>query len=60
MPKVLQWFSYFSPLRYYIDGALAIAIKGVSIGKLANYMVVLAFQGLLLFIAGNYFLTKRM
>ncbi len=59
MPKVLQWLSHFSPLKYYIDGALAIAIKEVSIGKLTNHMIILTFQGLLLFAAGNYFLTKR-
>ena len=59
MPKLLQWLSVLSPLKYYIDGAFAIAIKGVPLKELTSDIVALALQGGALFALGNYFMVRR-
>ena len=59
MPKFLQWLSVLSPLKYYIDGSLAIAIKGVPLKELTSDMVALILQGGVLFALGNYFMVKK-
>ncbi len=59
MPKLLQWLSVLSPLKYYIDGALAIAIKGVPLKELTSDMVALTLQGGVLFALGNYFMIRK-
>jgi len=60
MPKVLQWLSVFSPLKYYIDGALSIAIKGVSLTELYVDVLFLFLQGTVLFLLGNFFMLRRL
>lgn len=59
MPKLLQWLSVLSPLKYYIDGALAIAIKGVHLKNLIPDVVALTLQGGTLFTLGNYFMVRK-
>ena len=59
MPKLLQWLSVLSPLKYYIDGALAIAIKGVPLKELTSDIAALTLQGGALFALGNYFMVRR-
>ncbi len=60
MPKVLQYLSVLSPLKYYIDGALSIAIKGMSLTELYRDALLLTVQGLVLFILGNFFMLKKL
>jgi len=60
MPKVLQLLSLLSPLKYYIDGALSIAIKGMSLLQLYWDVLMLIFQGTVLFILGNFFMVRRL
>ena len=59
MPKLLQWLSLLSPLKYYINGALAIAIKGVPLKELTSDIVALTLQGGALFALGNYFMVRK-
>ncbi len=59
MPKVLQWLSVLSPLKYYINGALAIAIKGLSIIQIKKKFLALIAEGTVLFILGNLFIKSK-
>ena len=59
MPKVLQWLSVLSPLKYYINGALSIAIKGRSLWELRDQILALLILGGTLFTAGTFFLKKK-
>ncbi len=59
MPKLLQWLSALSPLKYYIDGALAIAIKGMPLKELTSDVIALFIQGGTLFALGNYFMIRK-
>ncbi len=58
MPKILQWLSNLSPLKFYIDGAYAVAIKGLSLEFLYKNLLYLFLQGTILFGLSNYFLRK--
>jgi ABC-2 type transport system permease protein len=59
MPKLFQWLSVLSPLKYYIDGAFAVAIKGVPLLQLKRDLLLLFLQGLFLFGAGAFILRRR-
>ncbi|WP_457567538.1 ABC transporter permease [Desulfurobacterium sp.] len=59
MPKVLQYLSYLSPLRYYIDGAFGILIKGLPITAILPDFAGLIALGSVVFFAGSYFLSKK-
>ncbi|WP_456397220.1 ABC transporter permease [Desulfurobacterium sp.] len=59
MPKVLQYLSYLSPLKYYIDGAFGILIKGLSISAILPDFAGLLLLGSVVFFAGSYFLSKK-
>ncbi|OMH41173.1 ABC transporter permease [Desulfurobacterium indicum] len=59
MPKVLQYLSYLSPLKYYIDGAFGILIKGLSLSAILPDLAGLLILGSIVFFAGSYFLSKK-
>ncbi|MCA9935087.1 MAG: ABC transporter permease [Anaerolineales bacterium] len=46
MPIVLQWFSYLTPLRYYLTIIRALLVKGVGFGAIQGDVVALALFGL--------------
>ncbi len=48
MPRVLQWFTYLSPLRYYVEATLGIFLKGVGLDILWPQAVMLTVYGLVL------------
>lgn len=58
MPKILQWLSNLSPLKFYIDGVYGIAVKGLTLQFLTKDLFFLSLQGLILFGLSNYLLKK--
>ena len=58
MPKALQWLSNFSPLRYFVEGAFSIAVKGSSLTQVKGELIKLLCLGAPLFLGGNHFLSK--
>lgn len=48
MPRVLQWFTYLSPLRYYVEATLGIFLKGVGLDILWPQVLALTVYGLVL------------
>ncbi len=46
MPTFMQWLTYLSPLRYYMDAALGIFLKGVGLEILWPQALALTFYGL--------------
>ena len=59
MPEPLQYLSALSPLKYYMDGAFGIVLKGYSLKDLSTDMALLFTLGFLVFSAGSYFLSRR-
>jgi ABC-2 type transport system permease protein len=47
MPKVIQWLTYFNPLRYFLVIIRGIFLKGVGINVLWPQMMALAIMGLI-------------
>lgn len=47
MPPFLQWLTYLSPLRYYVEATLGIFLKGVGVDVLWPQMLALALFGLI-------------
>ncbi|OGO79460.1 MAG: hypothetical protein A2Y23_07090 [Clostridiales bacterium GWB2_37_7] len=60
MPKVLQWLSYLSPLRHYLDIIVGIFLKGVGLRILWPQVVALGAIGLTIFILSSIKFQKRM
>ena len=48
MPPVMQWLTYLSPLRYYVEATLGIFLKGVGLTILWPQALALAVYGLAL------------
>jgi len=48
MPRFLQWLTYLSPLRYYVEATLGIFLKGVGLEILWPQAVALTVYGLVL------------
>ncbi|HEY66051.1 MAG TPA: ABC transporter permease [Caldilineae bacterium] len=48
MPPVMQWLTYLSPLRYYVEATLGIFLKGVGLEILWPQTLALAIYGLAL------------
>lgn len=47
MPPFLQWLTYLSPLRYYVEATLGIFLKGVGVDVLWPQMLGLTLYGLI-------------
>ncbi len=60
MPPFLQWLSYLSPLRYYVDATLGIFLKGVGLDILWPQALALAVSSLLLLGIGTLRLRKSL
>jgi len=45
MPRVLQWFSYLMPLRYYLTIIRSLLIKGVGLAAIQEEVIALALFG---------------
>jgi ABC-2 type transport system permease protein len=58
MPQVLQWLTYISPLRYYVDVTLGIFLKGVGLEVLWPQTVALAALGMV-FLGTSVFQLRR-
>ncbi|WP_029521135.1 ABC transporter permease [Persephonella sp. IF05-L8] len=52
MHPVIQYFSYFSPLRYYIEGSISIFFRGIPSVDLTIYFVALTILSVALYIFG--------
>lgn len=60
MPKFLQGFTAFSPLRYYMDIILGIFLKGTDMTELWNPALHMAGLGLLLFAFAAWVFKRNM
>jgi ABC-2 type transport system permease protein len=58
MPQALQWLTYISPLRYYVDVTLGIFLKGVGLEVLWPQTVALAVLGMV-FLVTSVFQLRR-
>lgn len=59
MPPALQWLSYLSPVRYYMDITLGIFLKGVGLEVLWPQALALAVIGLSIFIISSKNFQKK-
>ncbi len=59
MPKAFQLLSNLSPLKYYIEGALSIAIKGMNLSQVKGDFFKLLILGGMLFGSGTYLIKRR-
>jgi ABC-2 type transport system permease protein len=60
MPPVLQIFSYFVPLRYYLIAIRALLLKGVGAAAIQNEIIALALFGVLIMTAAALRFRKRL
>jgi ABC-2 type transport system permease protein len=60
MPKVLQFISYFIPLRYFLIIIRALTLKGVGITAIENEVIALAIFGLAIMSAAALRFRKRL
>lgn len=60
MPKLLQWFSYIVPLRYYLVIIRALLIKGVGTAAIWQEMLALTLFGLFILGAASVRFRKRL
>lgn len=58
MPQALQWLTYISPLRYYVDVTLGVFLKGVGLDVLWPQTVALAALGMI-FLSTSVFQLRR-
>ena len=60
MPKILQWISYFIPLRYYLIIIRSLLIKGVGAGPIWSEILALALFGIVIMGAASVRFRKRL
>ncbi len=60
MPKVLQFISYFIPLRYFLIIIRALTLKGVGLTAIQNEVIALAIFGLAIMSAAALRFRKRL
>lgn len=60
MPLALQWLTYLSPLRYYVEIILGIFLKGVGLEALWRQALALAIFGILLLGLGTLRLRRSL
>lgn len=60
MPLALQWLTYLSPLRYYVDITLGIFLKGVGLEALWGQTLALAIFGTVLLGLGTLRLRRSL
>jgi ABC-2 type transport system permease protein len=60
MPKVLQWFSYVIPLRYYLIIIRALLIKGVGAAPILTEILALGLFGVFIMGAASVRFRKRL
>lgn len=54
MPPFLQWLTFLSPLRYYVEATLGIFLKGIGLNILWPQALALALYGLALLAFSSY------
>lgn len=60
MPRILQWISYFVPLRYYLVIIRSLLIKGVQAASLQSEIVALAAFGVIIMSLAALRFRKRL
>lgn len=60
MPQVLQWFSYITPLRYFLVVIRSLMLKDVSIAAVQQEVIALAIFGLALMTIATLRFRKRL
>ena len=59
MPEFFQFLSLLMPLRFYIESAFGVIFKGLGLGDLYPNLLALSLIGILTFLGGNFFLSRR-
>jgi len=59
MPVVFQKLTYISPLKYYLEGSFDVILKGLGFGYVFTDFIGIIVLGIPTFIAGAYFLVKK-
>jgi len=60
MPKVLQWISYFFPLRYYLVIIRSLMLKGVGVPAIKEDFIALAIFGVAIMSLASMRFRKRL
>jgi len=60
MPPFLRYLSFLMPLRFYIESAFGIIFRGLGFGELYPNFLVLLLIGSLMFLGGNFLLSRRL
>ncbi len=59
MPKFFQYLSFLSPLRFYIEASFSLIFKGTNLPDLWENLLALLLIGVIMFVGGNFFLSRR-
>jgi ABC-2 type transport system permease protein len=60
MPKVLQWISFFIPLRYYLVVIRSLMLKDIGISAIWGEVIALTIFGVILMTAASLRFRKRL
>jgi ABC-2 type transport system permease protein len=60
MPQILQWISYFIPLRYFLNIIRVLMLKGVGIESIRNDVIAMAIFGVMIMGAAARRFRKRL
>ncbi|MFH1909252.1 MAG: ABC transporter permease [Chloroflexota bacterium] len=60
MPLFLQWLTFLSPLRYYVEATLGIFLKGVGLDILWQQVLALTLYGLVFLILSTFRFRKSL
>lgn len=60
MPKILQWISYFIPMRYFLVIIRSLLIKGVGVAVLQNEIIALAVFAVVIMTLATLRFRKRL
>jgi len=59
MPQFFRYLSLLMPLRFYIESSFGIIFKGLGISDIYMNILALIAIGTVMFIGGNFFLSRR-
>ena len=60
MPRVLQWISHLTPLRYYLIIIRSVLIKGVGMAALSDEILALTLFGIGMMLLAALRMRKRL
>jgi len=60
MPKIIQWFTFLNPLRFFLVIIRGVFLKGVGLGVLWPQFIGLSILGAIVFTGAVSFFRKRL